>query len=62
VLFGTYLLGAAALATLVVAGGSIPLVRLAIGFIGAFVCEESSLLQARLVARAGRGEGRHLPA
>ena len=48
VLFGTYLLGAAALATLVVAGGSIPLVWLAIGFIGAFVYEESSLLQALL--------------
>jgi lipid-A-disaccharide synthase-like uncharacterized protein len=48
VLFGTYLLGAAALAMLVVAGGSIPLVWLAIGFIGAFVYEESSLLQALL--------------
>jgi len=48
VLFGTYLLGAAALATLVVAGSSIPLVWLAIGFIGAFVYEESSLLQALL--------------
>lgn len=48
VLFGTYLLGAAALATLVVAGGSIPLVWLSIGFIGAFVYEESSLLQALL--------------
>ena len=48
VLFGTYLLGAAALATLVIAGGSIPLVWLSIGFIGAFVYEESSLLQALL--------------
>jgi FSR family fosmidomycin resistance protein-like MFS transporter len=48
VLFGTYLLGSAALATLVVAGGSIPLVWLSIGFIGAFVYEESSLLQALL--------------
>ena len=47
-LFGTYLLGAAALATLVLAGGSIPLVWLSIGFIGAFVYEESSLLQALL--------------
>lgn len=48
VLFGTYLLGSAALATLVIAGGSIPLVWLSIGFIGAFVYEESSLLQALL--------------
>jgi len=48
VLVGTYLLGAAAMATLVLAGGSIPLVWLAIGFIGAFVYEESSLLQALL--------------
>ena len=48
VLLGTYLLGSAALATLVLAGGSIPLVWLSIGFIGAFVYEESSLLQALL--------------
>ena len=49
VLMFTYLAGAAALAGLVVAGGSIPLVWLAVGFVGAFVFEESSLLQALLV-------------
>ncbi len=48
VLVFTYLAGAAALAGLVVAGGTIPLVWLAVGFVGAFVFEESSLLQALL--------------
>ena len=48
VLVVTYLAGAAALVGLVLAGGSIPLVWLAVGFVGAFVFEESSLLQALL--------------
>jgi hypothetical protein len=36
----------------VVAGGSIPLVWIAIGFVGAFVFEEASLLQGLLVEAA----------
>jgi MFS family permease len=52
VLVGSYLAGAAALVLLVAAGGSIPLVWLAIGFVGAFVFEEASLLQGLLVEAA----------
>ena len=52
VLVASYLAGAAALVLLVVAGGSIPLVWLAIGFVGAFVFEEASLLQGLLVEAA----------
>jgi predicted MFS family arabinose efflux permease len=52
VLIGSYLAGAAALVLLVAAGGSIPLVWLAIGFVGAFVFEEASLLQGLLVEAA----------
>ncbi len=55
VLVGSYVLGAASLALLVLAGSTIPLVWLAIGFMSAFVYEESALLQALLadVARPG---------
>jgi MFS family permease len=52
VLVASYLAGAAALVLLVVAGGSIPLVWLAVGFVGAFVFEEASLLQGLLVEAA----------
>ncbi len=52
VLVGSYLAGAGALVLLVVAGDTIPLVWLAIGFVGAFVFEEASLLQALLVEAA----------
>lgn len=52
VLIGSYLAGAAALVLLVVAGGSIPLTWVAIGFVGAFVFEEASLLQGLLVEAA----------
>ena len=55
VLVGSYLAGAAALVLLVVAGGSIPFVWLAIGFVGAFVFEEASLLQGLLVEAAPAG-------
>jgi MFS family permease len=48
VLIATYLLGAGSLALLVIAGGNIPAVWLAIGFMSAFVFEESSLMQALL--------------
>jgi len=48
VLVVSYVLGAASLVLLVVAGDRIPLVWLAIGFMSAFVFEESSLLQALL--------------
>jgi MFS family permease len=48
VLLVTYLFGAASLAMFVLAGSNIPLVWLAIGFMSAFVYEESSLLQALL--------------
>ncbi len=48
VLIATYVVGAASLASLPLAGTSIPLVWLAIGFMSAFVYEESSLLQALL--------------
>lgn len=48
VLVVSYVLGAASLALLVVAGDRIPLVWLAIGLMSAFVFEESSLLQALL--------------
>ncbi len=55
VLVGSYLLGAVGLVMLVAAGSTIPLVWLAIGFMSAFVYEESALLQALLadVARPG---------
>ena len=55
VLVGSYVLGAASLALLVLAGSTIPLVWLATGFMSAFVYEESALLQALLadVARPG---------
>ncbi len=55
VLLATYLLGAGSLALLVIAGSNIPAVWLAIGFMSAFVFEESSLMQALLadVARPG---------
>lgn len=52
VLVGSYLLGAGALVLLVVAGDSIPFVWLAIGFVGALVFEEASLLQGLLVEAA----------
>jgi len=52
VLVASYVAGAAALVLLVVAGSSIPLVWLAIGFVGAFVFEEASLLQGLLVEAA----------
>ena len=52
VLVGSYVAGAAALVLLVVAGSTIPLVWLAIGFVGAFVFEEASLLQGLLVEAA----------
>jgi MFS family permease len=48
VLVVSYLLGAASLVLLVVAGDRIPLVWVAIGFMSAFVFEESALLQALL--------------
>jgi len=48
VLVVSYILGAASLFLLVVAGDRIPLVWLAIGFMSAFVFEESALLQALL--------------
>jgi MFS transporter, FSR family, fosmidomycin resistance protein len=48
VLVVTYVLGAASLVLLVVAGSTIPVVWLAIGLMSAFVFEESSLLQALL--------------
>jgi FSR family fosmidomycin resistance protein-like MFS transporter len=48
VLVVSYVLGAASLALFVVAGDRIPLVWLAIGFMSAFVFEESALLQALL--------------
>jgi len=48
VLIVTYVFGAASLATFVLVGPNIPLVWLAIGFMSAFVYEESSLLQALL--------------
>lgn len=48
VLLVTYLLGAASIGLLVLAGPQVPLVWLAVGFMGAFVFEESSLLQALL--------------
>ncbi len=48
VLLATYLLGAASLALLVIAGSNIPAVWIAIGFMSAFVFEESSLMQALL--------------
>ena len=48
VLVVSYVLGAASLLLLVVAGDRIPLVWLAIGFMSAFVFEESALLQALL--------------
>ncbi len=53
ILITTYLLGAGALALLVLAGPTLPLVWLALGFMSAFVFEESSLLQA-LLAEAAR--------
>jgi len=53
VLIATYLLGAGSLVLLVIAGGNIPLVWLAIGFLSAFVFEESALMQA-LVADVAR--------
>ena len=52
VLAGSYVAGAASLVLLVAAGGSIPLVWVAIGFVGAFVFEEASLLQGLLVEAA----------
>jgi MFS family permease len=55
VLVGSYVAGAGALVLLVAAGGSIPLVWLAIGFVGAFVFEEASLLQGLLVEAAPAG-------
>ncbi len=48
VLIASYLLGAASMALLVLAGSAIPLVWLALGLMSAFVFEESSLLQALL--------------
>jgi FSR family fosmidomycin resistance protein-like MFS transporter len=48
VLVATYLLGAASLAMFVLVGDRMPLVWVAIGFMSAFVYEESSLLQALL--------------
>jgi MFS family permease len=48
VLIATYLAGAASLAVFVVVGSNIPAVWLAIGFLSAFVFEESSLMQALL--------------
>ncbi len=48
VLVGSYLLGAGALFTFVAAGSTLPLVWLALGFMSAFVFEESALLQALL--------------
>ena len=48
VLLVTYVFGAASLALFVLVGSNIPLVWLAIGFMSAFVYEESSLLQALL--------------
>jgi FSR family fosmidomycin resistance protein-like MFS transporter len=48
VLIVTYVFGAASLALFVIVGSDIPLVWLAIGFMSAFVYEESSLLQALL--------------
>ena len=58
VLIGSYVAGSAALVLLVVAGGSIPLVWLAIGFVGAFVFEEASLLQGLLVEAAPAADPR----
>jgi len=55
VLVGSYVAGAAALVLLVAAGDSVPLVWLAIGFVGAFVFEEASLLQGLLVEAAPAG-------
>jgi FSR family fosmidomycin resistance protein-like MFS transporter len=48
VLVATYILGAVGLAAFVLAGTQLTLVWLAIGFLSAFVYEESSLLQALL--------------
>ncbi len=48
VLLAAYLLGAASTGLLVVAGTSVPFVWVAVGFMGAFVFEESALLQALL--------------
>lgn len=55
VLIGSYVAGAASLVLLVAAGGTIPLVWLAIGFVGAFVFEEASLLQGLLVEASPPG-------
>jgi MFS family permease len=55
VLVGSYVAGAAALVLLVAAGDTVPLVWLAIGFVGAFVFEEASLLQGLLVEAAPAG-------
>jgi AAHS family benzoate transporter-like MFS transporter len=55
VLAVSYVAGAAALVLLVAAGGSIPLVWVAIGFVGALVFEEASLLQGLLVEAAPAG-------
>lgn len=52
ILVTTYLVGAAALALLVVAGPDQPLVWLALGLMSAFVFVESSLLQALLAEKA----------
>ena len=52
VLVVSYLAGASALVLLVVVGGTIPLVWLAIGLVGALVFEEASLLQGLLVEAA----------
>ncbi len=48
VLVVTYVFGAASLALFVLVGSNIPLVWVALGFMSAFVYEESSLLQALL--------------
>jgi MFS family permease len=48
VLVGSYVLAAASLALFVAAGHEIPIVWVALGFMSAFVFEESSLLQAML--------------
>jgi len=48
VLIATYVAGAASLALFPLAGSNIPLVLVAIGFMSAFVFEESSLLQGLL--------------
>ena len=52
VLAWSYVAGAAALVLLVVAGGSVVLVWIAIALVGAFVFEEASLLQGLLVEAA----------